>query len=74
MEVLIIMVTISMFCLGMTAGINLEEPKFICADCDKEIAHDEKFCRFCGKEKKWETVTKSDKALPIFMGKWRIKI
>jgi hypothetical protein len=74
MEILIIPVATVMIILGFALGSSIQEPRFVCLDCDHEIRHGVEFCEKCGDQKSWGGIEKSDAALPIFMGAWRIKI
>lgn len=74
MEILLIPVSILVLIIGFAVGGAIEEPRFICLDCDHEIHHGIEFCGKCGDQKTWGGIEKSNAALPMFMGKWRIKI
>ena len=74
MEILLIPVSILIFVMGFAVGTAIEEPRYLCSKCDTVVAHGNEFCYKCGDGKDWSKIEKSNAALPIFMGKWRIKI
>ncbi|MCK4976759.1 MAG: hypothetical protein KAS36_07505 [Anaerolineales bacterium] len=74
MEILLIPVSIAVFICGYVIGSAIEEPRYLCLRCDANINHGSEFCYKCGAEKDWSKIEKSGAPLPIFLGKWRIKL
>jgi predicted amidophosphoribosyltransferase len=72
--ILIVVGTLLAILVSVKCTSEVERPHFICGDCEAEMPYGRSFCVKCGREKDWSNIEKSDAPLPIYLGKWRIKV